>query len=480
MSVAPFHIEARLSATSFALCERIEWTLVVANHGKHAATVPDAERDGPALTLKLRRPAGSSEVVQPGMLPPPPGAFEDSSELEIGPGDKAEFSGDLTEHFHNLEPGSYAFQIEYTLDDGRTWRSRELLFELDPPTGSVLDVTPNEAAAAGRHGVVWAEHGRQGPRALLFDDDGWTREMRGAEQMMLMSEDAAPALSTSPAGIAWDERWVAWIARKELHIRFYAHGDPNLELVAPPVPLPSDAVAPELVRPLLAEAPLRDGRPRCTIPLFAARSSGGRALYLLEASRQGHVTTRTVVPIADAAVGCWGTAPTAAERVFTFVLGAPHQLFVFGVHAPWDHPCSLPARWFTIEADAFLLADLRSTLEGQVRMGLLARRGDAWERIVLALPAIGRSEATVIHRSSLSPPTGAEPVRARLDGAGGLHLLYRRKKELAYVPHAAPTATWTNDRLGALAPATAHLDLCDPRRVIVGYDPDRGPVWHVL
>jgi hypothetical protein len=116
-------------------------------------------------------------------------------------------------------------------------------------------------------------------------------------------------------------------------------------------------------------------------------------------------------------------------------------------------------------------------------MGLVVRQGQTWERVVFVAPppAAAAKDAEVIHRSSFTPPPGAEPVRARLDIDGALHLLYRRDKQLTYVPPDAAAATWTNDRLGARAQATAHLILpINHRNVIVACDPDRGPVWEVL
>jgi hypothetical protein len=485
MSLHRVHISAHLTGHSFTPGELIGWKLVVvAREG--AVIVPDPLSGSDALTLKLRGPTGKTEVVRLGDLPGPPGVIEMPDGRLLPPGGKVVFEDDVATYFPNIGFGPHWLQLEYTVD-GEVWRSPELPFQFVPGHASFLDVTPNEATRNGWNGVLWVEHGPSGPRAMMFEEDTRARSVAGAFELAAVPADAEPALGSRPANWPFPERWVAWISGETLHLQYHADADPEHPgntLHPPPAKLPAALHQPRIVSPLLDEW-VPDRRPRSTVPVLAKNADGTETLHLLEIDPHGRVAPKHVIPIPGVAAGCWGVSPAVETRVLAYALAGAGQVSLFGVELPWHGHALAPAprRWIALEADAFLAGDLRCTFEGPLWMGALVRRGHDWERVVFIAPVGARAgtEAEILHRSSFTPPEGAEAVRAGVDPGGELHVLYRRGKQLAYVPPGETKATFTSDRLGASAPATARLVLGPGRRrVLAAYDPERGPVWQAL
>jgi hypothetical protein len=485
MSAAPLRIGAHMARPSYVPGERVNVLLTLVNESSTDLRVAEPLGRRAPLTLRLRAPSGRLEVVQVGAEPHWTYGIlydDDPEDYLMFAREHAVRDIDLHEHFGIAEFGHYLLQVEYTPEEAHTWRSPELAFELARSNATFLDVTPVEAGDNWERRVTWVERDGHGSRAVLFEDDGKDIALHAAAQLVALPDGAEPALSASPPQNGNNEYWVAWIAGGALHALMPPPGDDGTGKLAPaPLKLPAGAHDAHLVRPLVMEppppAPFKT--PRCTIPVLASTAAGGRALHLYEIDRHGHLAAGQVLQMAAATVGCWATSPTRKDRLFVFALAAPGQMFVFGARAPWGGQCSMPSRWFAIDADAFLLGDVRPTTEGEARVGVVVRRGQLWERIVLAAPhAHEPASGEPLHRSSFAPPPGAEPIRARIDIDGGLHLIYRRDRELAYVPPDAAAATWKDDGLGARAAATAHLVLpMNHRHVLVACDPDHGPVW---
>jgi len=493
MSLDGLHVSAHLTGHHFTPGERIGWKLVVVAR-EAVVVVPDPLSDTAALTLKLRGPDGKTEVVRLGDIPPPGGVLPMPESRRLPPRGKVVFEADLAEHFPHIGFGRHWLQLEYKVDE-HVWRSPEMPFDFISGHALFLDVTPNDATGPWST-LLWVERGPTGGRAMLFEDDKNVTSVQGATQLAAVPDGAEPVLGSRPANKQHTDRWVAWIAgapsARSLHVEYYAGGDPEQPadtLHPPPVKLPADLHEPRIVRPLLDQW-ADEGRPPSTIPILARNADGSEALHIMELDAKGRVAPGYVVPIAGVAAGCWGLSPSLEARLFAWAIQRAGEVVVSGVEIPWHrhghgHAAGQPTprAWLAIEAEAFLAGDLRCTFEGLVWMGALVRRGSAWERLVFVAPAGGRAqaEAEIVHRATFTPPDGAELVRARVDDAGRLHLLYRRGPELAYVPPNEQKATFTDGRLGLHAPATAHLVLgFDGRRVIVGYDPERGPVWKVL
>jgi hypothetical protein len=505
MSLHSVHVSAHLSARFFTPGERISWKLtVVATGGR--IIVPDPLSGSDALTLELRGPTGKTEVVCLGDIAPPGGVIETPDGRLLPPGGKVVFEDDLATYFPHIGFGPHWLRMEYKVD-GQVWRSPEMPFDFVPGHATFLDATPNQADGFWCT-LLWVEHGPLGARAMLFEDDKGIRSVEGATELAAVPDGAEPALGSRPLNKQHIERWVAWLLGSppdcSLHLEFYAEGDPENPgntLRPPPAKLPTGLYQPRLVHPLLDEW-VDDGRPRSTIAILASDAAGAEALHLFEADAKGRVAPRSVIPIPGGAAGCWAISPSEEARVLAWASAGGGHVSVSGVEIPWHLPPAghrglthaqgvglgpppPPRRWLALEADAFLAGDLRCSPEGLVWAGMVVRRGPSWERLVLVAPVGPRAragaDAEIVYRRSFTPPEGAEPVRARIDGSGELHLLYRRGHELAYVPPREQKATFTRDRLGAHGHATAHMLLgWEGRRVIVAYDPDRGPVFEVL
>jgi len=481
MSFTSLHLRAQVGL-AFAPGERVPFSLTVGNDGPDFVHVPDPFRSGSSLALHLCRPSGRTDVLRLDDLLPPLGISPRLVKYGIPPRDEVAFNADIAQLFSLSESGRYTLVVEYTLFDDRTWCSPEIVFERDPPAGVFLDVTPNEGAGVGIHGVIWVERSPRGERAILFDDRRQSRSVVGARELAPLS-GAEPALSSSPSGVPFSERWAAWISGDQVHALFYAHGDLKLTLVAPPFLLPNGALAPRFVRPLLAEpAPYEGGRPRCALGMLAANALGGKDFYLFELDRDGAATWVALVPMAGAVVTGFALAPTERDRLFAFVLVSGGWVHVIAVSAPWDGgPPGAPSEWHVEAADGFLVGDLRARPDGSVRMGLVLRRGAEWRRVVFTPPTASGYPAQDVSVEAFDPPPGAEAVRARLDSEGRLHMLYRRAGELAYVPPGASAATWSRDHLGERAFETAHLILRPGARArLVVYDADHGPLLERL
>jgi hypothetical protein len=149
---------------------------------------------------------------------------------------------------------------------------------------------------------------------------------------------------------------------------------------------------------------------------------------------------------------------------------------VSGVVAPWDGECGPAIPWFESPAQGLLLGDARAADAG-LRVGALLKAEREWLRVAFTPPSALEREATDVSVEPFPVPPGSEPVRARLDHAGRLHLLYRLGNTLSYVPPGAKEAAWRHDRLGALARETAHLILRPGTPpTLVAYDAERGAV----
>ncbi len=480
MTAATLRFDAKVQGSLFAPKERVPFALLVANDGSDVAYVPDPFLGGPSLVLILRGPQGVKSIV-PGEIPPVHGIPNLPGNRAVLPGTVIEMAVDLATLFDLAPPGRYALVAEYTVPGLPTFRSSEIVFDRAEPAGVFLDAAPDDCASLGAHSIVWVE-GRdpQTTRALIYDlvrGHG----ISGAEELAArLPAGARPVSSVSPAGFAFGERWIVWLQGEDLHALFYAHGDPVLSLQTSPVSLSSTGADHRIILPPLASAPPDDGRPGCSIGILA-KGPVSDELQVVELDAAGAATNPIRVALPAGVVAAWAVAPTETSRVFVLARRDQGRIEIAGLVAPHGQKAEAPVLWHTEDADDLLLGDVRATRHGDLRVGLVLRRGSEWRRVVFGPPRAGETTAYELVSHALTPPPDAEPVRARLGIDFGLHLLFRQGRTLGYVPPGAGVATWKSDHLGTLAMTTAHLVLKQGARVtLIAYDPDRGPVLEVI
>jgi hypothetical protein len=485
MTGGSLRFDARIAGSLFAPKERVPFALLVANDGSDVVAVPDPFLGGPALVLVLRGPRGVKSMA-PGEVPPVHGIPRLPGNRAVLPGAVLEMGADLATLFDLGPPGRYTLVAEYTVPGLPPFRSSEIVFDRAEPAGLFLDAAPDDCASLGTHSLGWVERDGQTARALTFDlgrgdGHGHAHDLSGAEPLAAgLPLDARPLSSVSPAGFGFGERWFVWLQGADVHARFYAHGDPDLSLQTSPVSLSSTGVEHRIIRPPLAAAPPDDGRPGCSIGLLA-KGPVSDELQVVEIDAAGVATNPIRVALPTGVVAAWAVAPSETSRVFVLARRDQGRVEIAGLVAPRGEPAHAAVLWHTEDADDVLLGDVRANLEGDLRVGLLLRRGSEWRRVVFGPPRAGETVAREIVSHAFMPPPAAEPVRARLDSDFGLHLLFRQDRVLRYVPPGASAAAWKSDRLGALAMTTAHLVLKQgPRATLVAYDPDQGPVVEVL
>jgi hypothetical protein len=108
-------------------------------------------------------------------------------------------------------------------------------------------------------------------------------------------------------------------------------------------------------------------------------------------------------------------APSEKERVFVAVRRDGGRVEVGAIAAPWGAPALAAVRWHMEDADDLLLGDVRATLDGAVRVGLVVRRGTEWRRVVFTSPRPDEWVVRDVAVDAFTPPAAADGVRARLD-----------------------------------------------------------------
>jgi hypothetical protein len=480
MTAPTLRFDAEVTGSVFAPKERVPFALVVANDGADVAYVPDPFLGGPSLVLVLRGPRGSKSIT-PGELPPVHGVPRLPRNRPVLPGTATEMGVDLATLFDLGPPGRYTLVVEYTVPGLATFRSSEIVFDRAEPAGLFLDAAPDDCASLGAHGLVWVEGRDAGTARALIYDLARGHGISGAVELAEgLPPSARPVSSVSPAGFAFGERWVVWLEGEDLHARFYAHGDPDLSLRTSPVSLSSTGVDHRIILPPLASAPPDDGRPGCSIGLLA-KGPVSDELQVVELDAAGAATNPIRVALPAGVLAAWAVAPAETSRVFVLARRDQGRIEIAGLVAPRGQKAQAATLWHSEDADDLLLGDVRATRDGDLRVGVVLRRGGEWRRVVFGPPRAGETVAQELVSDAFTPPSDAEPVRARLGIDFGLHLLFRQGGTLSYVPPRAGVATWKRDRLGVLATTTAHLVAKQGTRVtVVAYDPDQGPVAEVI
>jgi len=324
----------------------------------------------------------------------------------------------------------------------------------------------------GYHGIVWVERSNGRHRALGFDKDERTVIVGAFELITDLPAGAKPIMSSSPAGLPFSERWVAWLQDGRIHARFFAHGDTELTLAAAPISLPHGLQDPQLLRPLLAEQAPDEGRPRCLVGVLSKTGKPGLDLYLFEIDRNGTSLMRSIVHIEQPQVAVWAAAPDPEEQQIVFVSVSTNSVHVTGLSTFWNGDTTELRPWGIEAADGFLGGDMRAQMDGTLQVGLVLLKANAWHRVVLG------STGTVITRdedaTTFRSPAGAEVVDVGIDESAGIHILYRREATLFYLPPHSTTPAWTDNRLGSRG-LDPHLCLQRGRRSVAVYDLDRGP-----
>jgi hypothetical protein len=196
------------------------------------------------------------------------------------------------------------------------------------------------------------------------------------------------------------------------------------------------------------------------------------ALYVFEIHSDGTSSIRTQVQIAEPLVAAWASAPNPDEQQIVFASFSGNTVQISSLSSFWKGQTTALRGLRVEDADGFLAGDLRAGLDGIVRLGLVLLQGTAWQR--LALAGTGAVVSRDTESETLHPPTGAEIVDTRVDENAGLHVLYRQRSALCYVPPHGTSPAWTDDRLGSRG-LDPRLWVQRGRRSVIVYDLDRGP-----
>jgi hypothetical protein len=239
----------------------------------------------------------------------------------------------------------------------------------------------------------------------------------------------------------------------------------------PPRSVSFQGSRPELILPPLADAPPDNGRPGCLIGLLlrnpnaselapVALDSNGQLRYLRRETIQGDIRA------------AWATSPGADLRLFVFAVQRGPALHIIAVphFRGGNQP---PDIWFTTEGE-FLAGDVRPAVDGGLRVGLLVKKGAAWERLAfIAGPGLSPEPKV----DPLDGGQDAAPVGVRLDATGAVHTLFVREQMLRYAPPASPDETWSGARPVTSGNSADLLITPQNRAVLVYYDFEKGPVF---
>lgn len=485
MNLPGLDIDARVDGASFALRERIPLIVTLTNTGSSVVRVPDpVASDGDAWALVLTRPDGSATRLPLNQTGVPAGGMRQILMLGVLPSEPLVLRFNVASLFHLIAPGDHSLVVECTLSPGQTYRSSDIPFTLRAPSPpAFFEVAPAEAASRGYQAIVWAEGGS---RALQFDDGQRPLDPFGAHPVASVPAGARPVVSTAVAGQPQMDRWLAWLSADGSLVTTFTTETPGRAVAPRTSPLPPAGAPFHILSPVLADneysAPAADvdadaeteeeapaPPPTASIGLLGAGASGGMDLVLARVDASGAALFERPVPFSqlppEKVLGAWATSPSVWSRVFVVALPAPSGVLVRGVSIQ-PRAAVVPVDLATIDADEFLLGDVRCDLRGQVWIGLLVRRGAKWARVSFTPPV--RDKDKDLRTEILDPGPGAQVAAIRLDTEGRLHVVYRASGELRYAGPGSASYSWARADLAASA-SHEHIVLRGPTAATLVY-----------
>lgn len=466
-------IQATLERKEFAVAERIVLTLSVTNSSAtELLLVADPRRGGDSLRFTVRFPDGQEPSFTVGEALQAPGVRQVPADMAVPPGVRQDLEFDLAQWVRFQDPGKYRLKIHYEWKKGESPWSGEISFTLNSPAGVFLEAVPLEAARTGYYGLLWTERNANQARVLLADYriEKPLADVRGAREITTLPAEATPGLSMSPGGQPFSERWLAWVVDNNLHALYYADTVEN-QLPMRTVRLPSNDL--KLARPPLAEAAPDNGRPGCMIGLVSRATGGGGTLQPIELNRRGEARTFEASYLSGPVVEVWGIALANSHPTFIVAAQVGKSLELTAAACPWQATRSISTLLLSTEAE-LLGGDVRATLDGQARVGLVVKRGRVREQVFLTLTSLGAKPEPV--KKDLRLDEDANIIRTRLDERGRLHLIVKRPHRLSYV---LPDENLEITLAEKLAGDGRFFDLLlrpDFPATLVCYDRSRGPI----
>lgn len=462
-------IQAGLDRQTFAVGEAIPLALTVANSGPEVVRVVDPRQAGDHLRFRVRIGEGTRLVTMT-QATAQPGVPLIVSDVQVPIGRPWVFHFDLAQLLGTLEPGGYTVTVEYDWQPEHTWRSRPISYEVTRSEEGSLIVTPSEALRAGYHGLLWLQPEGNEARAFLLDFRIQEPKpaIAGAMEVARVPTSSRFTLSMGPAGAPFPDRWVIWQSADQVSYCWWARSVPER--------LPARSVSfqgsdPELILPALADAPPQNGRPGCLIGVLlrypgaselapVALDSNGQARYLRRETIHGDVRA------------AWATSPGADLRLFVFAVQRGPALHILAV-SHYRGGIQPPDTWFTMDAE-FLAGDVRPAGDGALMVGLLVKKGAAWERLAFTA---GPGLSPEPKAAPLDGGRDAAPVGVRLNFTGAVHTLFVREQMLRYAPPAAAEETWSGPRPVTGGNSADLFITPQNRAVLVYYDFEKGPVF---
>lgn len=469
----PLEIQAFLARESFAVGEQMPLLLVASNPGPAAISIVDPRQGGQNLRFRIQLPTGKRRTVTMADALFAPGVPPIVRQVQAPVAYKWNFEFDLAKLAKIDQPGDYALVVDYDWQPGETWHSSPIQFRVTVSAASSLIVTPSEASGTGYHALVWLHTDGGTTRALLIDFRLQKRvpHIEGAVEIARFKPGSAFALSTSPAGMPFPDRWVAWVEGGQVYFSYWAQTPADR---LPPRSFSVGGSMPELIRPVLASRAPDEGRPGCLIGLLS-RSANSQRMVSVKISPEGHFQISEPLSLAGSVRDAWAAPLGDVLRLFVFASQAGPNINVLSISCPLDGKCQTPVSWFTTEA-IFLAGDIRVTMDGNVHVGMLLERGrDEWERLTFIAPKPGEKPKPV--STWFKHPASAAAVRVRLDSKGHLHALFLSDGALYYV---APQSAVAAGPFRGLATDRNSADLLispEDTVVMACYDFGKGPTF---
>lgn len=458
ISVDALRLEAILPGRAFAPRERVIVQFAITNRSQRHLSVPDPSR-GPALRVRLRTPAGEKHFSI-AEAAHEPGVPDIPANWQMPPGARRVFEFDVAALARVAATGSYAVTLDYQMPGAALWKSPEMSFAIAPAAGAFLEVVESESSRKGPYSLLWTEREGASARVLLLPlaMTAELREVWGATALGRVPAGSAPALSVSPPGQDFPDRWLVWTEGPQLRYLYWAR-DPSAAL--PPAGIPAQAEA-RLVRPPLADAPPASGRPACHVA-WLSRARLQRAVI------EGGGKVRMLPPVAlgGEAVNAWAVSPRAGERLYVIAFQAGDQSRVESIRCRGE-TCSAPVVRFRLPGRVEA-GDLRMAGPDAVAAFALSRPS-GWVRVTLRLV-----EGAVPRTEALPPVPAVERASIALDAAGAAPLVLADKGQFLYFRPGsnAPARIPRKGSLFGLLPGSAGLEL-------VVYDSEHGPEFVAL
>jgi hypothetical protein len=341
-------------------------------------------------------------------------------------------------------------------------------FTVTPAVIDQLEVVANEASASGFHGVGWGDPvGKQS--RLLYSTFQLAKPSGTASSAVEIARFPAGSeftFSTSPAGLPAGQRWIFSSRAGEIGYQFWSR---EARECIPGQTIPFPGLAPRLIHPALAGKAPGTGAPSCVAGLLFA-SSGSTAFLPMEILGNGEHRRRQHTDLGRDVVGAWATTLDRDRRVFVFAVQHASKTVVRAITLDLNFSPAITETWLEIEGE-FVAGNVLAGMGGGVTVGLIVRRGEHWHAVTFTAPVMNvrKKEQTL----ELSAGPGSSDPRARLDGTGRLHLLYKREQTLCYIPGGSAEPTWFSRRAAA-AQSPQMVIPAGGRAVIIYGDPDDG------